>query len=284
MNKRAISCDANVIRALLHAKYDDTRRYAVAEEVGNKTGYQQRRLDMVVADVYESNGYAIEGIEIKVSKADLRRELQDSTKHNIFFSDLDYYSLAAPADIIDKDIIPKHWGIYAARQSEDGGWSLRTIRKPLSLHDEGISKIDKEFFACLARALSCQSPTKSQITAAERRGEVKGAKKERQKSSFTVRKAEQNIERLEELERLYAKCSLWGDGSADEGIRKFEAFRQMRDRQSIRNSLEYVAEQVSRSIEMLDVMLACEAEGDEVEVSEPVRFSDLYGILKEDGK
>lgn len=110
----AEKCSAAIMRQLLRRRYSDTRRYAIAEEVGNKTGYQRRRLDMVVVDVYQSNGYSLEGIEIKVSKSDLRRELQDSSKHNIFFEDLDYYSLAAPSDVIDKDIIPKHWGIYAA--------------------------------------------------------------------------------------------------------------------------------------------------------------------------
>lgn len=55
----ADKCTANVMRELLRMKFDDHRRYAVAEEVGNQTGYQRRRLDMVVVDVYESNGYSV---------------------------------------------------------------------------------------------------------------------------------------------------------------------------------------------------------------------------------
>ena len=137
-------CDTVIMRTLLRDKFSDTRRYALAEEVGNETGYQRRRLDMVVVDVYQSNGYSLEGIEIKVSKSDLRRELQGSSKHNIFFDDLDYYSLAAPSDIIDKDLIPKHWGIYAAK-FKDGEWTLRTVRKPCSLHDIGSHGISRPF-------------------------------------------------------------------------------------------------------------------------------------------
>lgn len=45
-------CDATIMRNLLRDKFSDTRRYALVEEVGNKTGYQRRRLDMVVVDVY----------------------------------------------------------------------------------------------------------------------------------------------------------------------------------------------------------------------------------------
>lgn len=186
---RADKCNANVMRELLRMKFDDHRRFAVAEEVGNQTGFQKRRLDMVVVDVYESNGYSVEGIEIKVSKSDLRRELQDSSKHNIFFDDLDYYSLAAPLDVIDKDLIPKHWGIYAAKLGSDGGWYLKTIRKPLSLHDKKVSTIDRGFFACLSRAIACQSPTASKIQQAEKRGFDKGVEHERVNSGYKVRRA-----------------------------------------------------------------------------------------------
>ena len=68
------------VRVLLHEKYSDHRKYAYAEEVGNATGLEQkRRLDAVVVNVYRSGGYSIEGIEVKVSRADLRRELEDSS-------------------------------------------------------------------------------------------------------------------------------------------------------------------------------------------------------------
>lgn len=102
---------ATEIRALLREKYENDRQFAIAEEVGNATGLEQkRRLDMVVVDCFRSSGYSIHGFEIKVSKADLRRELQDSSKHNIFFPSIDYFSLAAPADVVDVDIVPKSWG------------------------------------------------------------------------------------------------------------------------------------------------------------------------------
>lgn len=244
-------CTAALMRELLRSKFDDSRRYAVAEEVGNRTGYQRRRLDMVVVDVYESNGYSIEGIEIKVSKPDLRRELQDSSKHNIFFENLDYYSLAAPFDVIDKDLIPKHWGIYAAKQKDDGTWYLRTVRKPLSLHDKGNKTIDKGFFACLARAISCQSPTAERIEQAEMKGYKKGVEDEKRRSDYQVRRASEQLERLDVLEDLFDKCRVWGNGSVEKGIAKFEAFRQVGDMNFVERKLESTRDELTNAIDAI---------------------------------
>lgn len=221
------NCNANVMRQLLLNRYSDTRRFAVAQEVGNQTGYQARRLDMVVVDVYRSSGFTVEGIEIKISKSDLRKELQDSSKHNIFFDDLDYYSLAAPREIIDKDIIPKHWGIYAA-EFKDGEWKLKTIRKPLSLHDVQLTTIDRAFFACLTRALACQSPTASALAEAREEGHKKGVEDEKRNASYLVREAQESTDKLRSYESLFQECRLWGAENIEKGIREFTVFRKMR--------------------------------------------------------
>lgn len=68
---------AGEVRAALRKKFNDNRRYAIAEEVGLTTGFSHRRLDMMVLDCYNSNGFRIDGFEIKISTSDLRRELED---------------------------------------------------------------------------------------------------------------------------------------------------------------------------------------------------------------
>lgn len=249
-------CTASVMRELLRMKFDDHRRYAVAEEVGNQTGFQKRRLDMVVVDVYESNGYSVEGIEIKVSKSDLRKELQDASKHNIFFDDLDYYSLAAPLEVIDKDLIPKHWGIYAAKMGDDGVWYLRTIRKPLALHDKRVDTIGRGFFACLSRAIACQSPTASKLNQAEMRGYERGVEHERNNMGYRERMVKEKLERLSELEKLFENCKLWGDGSVEKGIAKFEAFMQISDMDFLMKRLRLANDDLANSIKMLEVVQA----------------------------
>lgn len=215
---------ASDVRVLLHQKFEDHRQYAYAEEVGNATGSEQkRRLDAVVVNVYRSSGYSIEGIEIKVSRADLRRELEDASKHNIFYDSLDYYSLAAPADIIDTDIIPKKWGIYAVYEN-DGAMTMKTMRKPLALHDEKQPDINRPFFACLMRALCNQMPTATAIEAAYKEGEAAAEKKlYAEISNSDKAQIDKLHEDLRAYEELSKRLRMWGKGSIERGIEKYEA-------------------------------------------------------------
>lgn len=222
------------IRALLYEKYSDTRRYAYAEEVGNSTGLEQhRRLDMVVVDCFKSNGFAFEGIEIKISKSDLRRELQDSAKHNIFYPNLDYYSLAAPASVVDRDLIPKHWGLYLVDCAEDGAMSLRTFRKPCSLHDAFIGDVDKGFIAALLRAMWGSRPTDSMIETARKEGYANGLKE----AGVTdyKRRISYLEDQLEGLRELSSRLRIWGGKRGiEEAIAEYEAFRALHTDQLIR--------------------------------------------------
>lgn len=253
---------ASDIRSLLHERFNDTRRFAVATEVGNATGAEQnRRLDMVVVDCYKSNSYSIEGIEIKVSKADLRRELQDSSKHNVFFDSLDYYSLAAPEEIIDMDLIPPKWGIYAVKRLPDGGLHLYAKRKPLSLHDERQPVIDRAFAVCLMRALSCQSPTKAQLNEAHEKGRQKGWRQANEELSRT--RASMEIERMREklaaYDKLYEKCEFWGAFDIERGIETFEKYRGVR-LDLLEGQLQRLRDDLSKT---LDVITG-EAGGEEI--------------------
>lgn len=214
------------IRKLLHERFSDTRQYAYAEEVGNSTGANQtRRLDMVVIDCFRSHGFAIEGFEIKISKSDLRRELQDSTKHNIFYKNLDYYSLAAPADVVDLDIIPKQWGIYLAAVAQDGSLSLRRKRKPLSLHDDFIGIIDKEFVAALLRAMWGSRPTDSMIEAVKQEAQEQAL---REAGYIDYERQIQSLqEDLSAYKELKERLNLWGAGSVERAVQDYESFLKL---------------------------------------------------------
>lgn len=138
---------ANDIYRLLEQKYSSTREWVIAGEVQRTTGWSDRRYDFVAMNCYASNSYRIEVVEIKISKPDLRRELEEPEKHNVIFEQVDYYSLAAPAEIIDMSIIPPKWGVYAVKDGK-----LITKRKPLALHDEADRRIKRSFAASFLRA------------------------------------------------------------------------------------------------------------------------------------
>lgn len=138
---------ADDIYRLLAEKYSSSREWAIAGEVQRTTGWSDRRYDFVAMNCFASNRYRIEVVEIKISKPDLRRELEEPEKHNVIFEDIDYYSLAAPAEIIDLSIIPPKWGVYAVKDGK-----LITKRKPLALHDEADRRIKRGFVASFLRA------------------------------------------------------------------------------------------------------------------------------------
>lgn len=167
---------ARNIRELLRKRFDPNR-YSVMEEVGDATGAMQtRRLDMVVVSSWPSDGYAIEGIEIKVSKSDLKHELENPQKHNVFFGDIDFFSLAAPREVITMSLIPEKWGVYEVYRDKEGALKLKCKRRPIALSDEPKKGVSVPFFASIVRNLHAESPSNELIRDAERRGYEKGRK------------------------------------------------------------------------------------------------------------
>ena len=150
--------NAGDIYNLLYERYKDGREFLCAREVADGTGWATRRLDFVACDCYASKGWGIYAFEVKISKSDLRNELFDPTKHNIFFDNIDYFSIVAPNYVLDAEyvqLIPKQWGIIKAVAGKEEGEpnKLVTYRKPLALHDEKDYKMSRDFVFCLMRRL-----------------------------------------------------------------------------------------------------------------------------------
>lgn len=177
--------NAGDIYNLLYERYKDGREFLCAREVSDGTGWATRRLDFVACDCYASKGWGIYAFEVKISKSDLRNELFDPTKHNIFFNNIDYFSIVAPDYVLDAEyvkLIPKQWGIIkaVAGKAEGEPNKLVTYRKPLALHDEKDYKMSRDFLFCLMRRLrddpSCKQ-TEQEIRNAEyKRGYDEGKK------------------------------------------------------------------------------------------------------------
>jgi len=146
------------IHQLLIEKFDATTypghftEWILATEVGNATGYgRNRSLDAIGVNCFPSKGLEIHGFEVKASKSDLMTELQNPSKSRTFYKNLDFFSLVCPAVIVDKEIIPRKWGIYTPNKDFT---KLRCVRKPLPLHDEWSTTLDKDFTVALMRAFA----------------------------------------------------------------------------------------------------------------------------------
>ena len=159
--KLGISADS--ICALLRQRFKGGQ-CVCASEVGSGTGCGNRHVDFMAFHCWDSENYMIEAFEIKIAKSDLKRELEDPSKHNVFFDDIDMFWIVAPDFVLDDiDIIPPKWGVMKVYYLEsEGRLCLKVARKPVALHDEQMRKrrIGRPFAASLCRAIEEQSETK----------------------------------------------------------------------------------------------------------------------------
>lgn len=159
--KLGISADS--ICGLLRGRFK-SGQCVCASEVGARTSYVTRHVDFMAFHCWDSDNYMIEAFEIKISKSDLKRELEDPSKHNVFFDDIDMFWIVAPDFVLDNlDIIPPKWGVMKVYYLEsEGRLCLKVARKPIALHDEQMKKrmLNRPFAASMCRAIEEQSETK----------------------------------------------------------------------------------------------------------------------------
>jgi hypothetical protein len=82
--------------------------------VRNGTGYsrkQARTADGVVFSTWPSRGLWMAGVEIKVSRADWRRELANAEKSAEIQQYCNYWWVAAPAGVVPIGELPETWGL-----------------------------------------------------------------------------------------------------------------------------------------------------------------------------
>lgn len=175
-NEKNITADD--IHELLSIRYEDIGRYVCAAEVGNGTGGLARRhVDFMAVHCWDSDNFKIEAFEIKISKSDLKRELEDPSKHNVFFADIDFFWIVAPDYVLDDiSLLPSKWGVMKVVR-KDGKLELKVARKPVALNDEHVRdrKISRPFMASLCRAINTKSTAMFKLSKlkAEIREEVK---------------------------------------------------------------------------------------------------------------
>lgn len=182
--------DAEVTRqimAALRARYKEGKRdrFLYAEEVPLSTGYSANRLDAVVMHCWPSEGFLVEGFEVKASVSDLRRELENGGKHEAEYPYLDRFWLACPPEILRNgllDALPKKWGVLALQQ--DG--TLKSRRNALALHDSTPDTIRRSFAASFMRKAGTWSAGDEDLDRARNEGFKEG-------KEYAQREAERTI-------------------------------------------------------------------------------------------
>lgn len=72
----------------------------------------QRRIDLLRIGMWASRGYGIDGHELKTSRADWRRELDDKGKAEAWWPYVHRWWIVAPStDVVPPDELPEGWGL-----------------------------------------------------------------------------------------------------------------------------------------------------------------------------
>ena len=141
--------DTETTKAMLDALRERYPRpeWAFMTEVPNGTGAKaSRRADAVAYNLFPSKGNIMICFELKASKSDLQKELNDGTKSNAIGQFADYFFLVCPDGIIDDSILlPKTWGVLTYKNG-----TLRQTKKPVSLKP---AQFDNGFVAALLQSL-----------------------------------------------------------------------------------------------------------------------------------
>ena len=135
---------AHQVRIAL-ASYYTHPNHGIVFEVAKATGFSaNRHLDAVAMSLWPSRGLDLYGIEIKVSRQDYRREIENPQKAEEIAQFLDYFYIAAPTGMVPIDSLPKAWGLL---EVSDGKVKERIPATRTAAKDGG-----RAFLAAIFRA------------------------------------------------------------------------------------------------------------------------------------
>lgn len=175
--------------------------YKLVEQVANGTGIRANRwLDVIAFGIWPSRGLEIHGIEVKVSRADARREFKQPAKAEATAKHCDRFFVAAPAGVVPIDELLMHaptWGLLEVLEDKNGRRTIRVARQAERLSAEPI---DREFVAAVMRKI----PEPTDAIRDDVRRQVAAENDALIEASVAARVSRQ-IGRLEELERRVAE-------------------------------------------------------------------------------
>ncbi len=86
------------------------------EEVRNETGYNAKHhCDALAFGCWPSRGYELHGFEIKASRSDWLKDLNNPAKADAIAKYCDYWWIVAPKGIVKVSELPPQWGLLNDR-------------------------------------------------------------------------------------------------------------------------------------------------------------------------
>lgn len=140
-----MSLNASDINRAIKAKYSGDQ-WRVWFEVSQSTGvFSGRRADAVVMNIWPSKGYQLHVFEVKISRADFKKEMADLSKWQAIGQYGDFFWLACPAGLVMPNEVPEAWGLMELTKR-----GLRIKKQAPARADP--APIDRGFAASLLRS------------------------------------------------------------------------------------------------------------------------------------
>ncbi|HVI00854.1 MAG TPA: hypothetical protein VM869_19185 [Enhygromyxa sp.] len=235
--------------------------YAVLPGVSNGTGANHRRtIDAVIMSTWPSRGLTLAGVEIKVSRSDLTRELANPAKQESHFKFFDHFYLAVgDASIVREGDVPAAWGLLVPGR---GGTSMKVAKEAPTLTPEPISRA---FLAAILRRADEQLGSKGlrgeirkelEAELAEELERLRGF----QAKAYEFDRVEQELALMHRFERASGvRFSMWNESALDEAAAIVRTFSRG-GRESMANAAAREAAHAKlvaqRMIENADKILA----------------------------
>lgn len=182
-------------------KRHDGPAWIVVEECGNGTGYNvSRHADAVALGVWPSRGYELHGYELKRSRGDVQKELDDPSKADAVGKFCDYWWLVVEdLAIIDGLVIPETWGILVPKRNV-----LRVHRKAPK---RDATPVNRAFVAALTRRITAEWVPKHQHDELKKNALEQARAEVARESKWKKEDAERDLEDLRAKVAEFEKVS-----------------------------------------------------------------------------
>lgn len=152
------------LTALLKERHEGSE-WALVFQVPDGTGMNKSRTaDAMAMSLWPSRGLDLHGYEIKASRSDWLKEIQDHSKADRFAVYCDFWWIVAAPGIVKPEEMPGSWGLLEPAKTGSG----LKVRK--GAERTTVKDIGREFLAGLFRTVSRQSPHTELLRAFWRRG------------------------------------------------------------------------------------------------------------------
>ena len=190
--------------------------WALVSEVPNATSNSKTRsIDALAMGLWQSVGIRLHAMELKVSRSDWTREIEEPEKAAAFSCFVDHFWLVAPSDVFKLEEVPADWGVMVPH-----GETLRVKRAAAKLNPEPITR---PFLAGIMRAVTRPTPAEVEIERKVHSAYLRGRDEMRKEldkrtpkdpaadSSYLVSELNRCKRELETIRQLTGvDCGMWG--------------------------------------------------------------------------